>query len=111
MAIETENRVHAMALLALNNPPVIGPQVGLVENKLTRVGVGVFRVQLVEPLDQTDGLCVVTPQSGASFGLSARILSYATEGPNNLIIEGYDDAGDSADPGTVSLVVYRFPVR
>lgn len=111
MSVETENRVHAMALLSLSNPPAMGAQVGFVENTLTRVTTGVYRVQLVDALDNGDGVIVLTQQSGASFQLSGRIASYASEGPNNILLDAFDDAGDPADAGAIAIVIYRFPVR
>ncbi len=109
MAVETENVVHALALVSLANPPILGSQNGFIEGSLTRVSTGVHRISLVTPLDTNDGIALISNAAGSSRQLSATIQDLASDGPNNVILYGFDDAGDPADVGPCALVIYRFP--
>lgn len=107
MSVEIANKIHAEGSLFLGNPPTIVRSQGF--TLLSRVGAGVFRCGLVEPLDFLGGGILIQPAADTARMVSARIRSLAAEGPDNILISCFDDAGAPADIGEVYAIVFRFP--
>lgn len=109
MSVEIANNVHAMGLLFLANPPLIGKNNGFTPNSLTRLSAGVYRLALVDPLDVFGGGIIVMPAADTARMVSARFRNFADEGPDNILINSFDAAGAAADIGEVFAIVYRYP--
>lgn len=112
MAVENANLVHAICGLFCANPPSLIGNNGFKATTLVRASAGVYTLGLVEKLTNTDGVCVCTPMAGTPRMVSAGITPYDPDLPDeNIAIRTFDEAGEPADVGEVSLVVYRFPDR
>ncbi|HKY36473.1 MAG TPA: hypothetical protein VJN18_11070 [Polyangiaceae bacterium] len=107
MSIEIPNKVHACGSLFLGNPPAIVRNFGF--TALTRVGAGVFRLGLVEPIDFLGGGIFVMPAADTARMVSARFRTLESEGPDNILISAFDAAGNPADIGEVYAEVRRYP--
>lgn len=107
MSVEIANVVHALARLALNNPPVITEAFGIIA--VNRLSTGNYELTTSIPIDIQQGIGICQPAAGAAAMTSVRVRDYGSFGPGNILVQTFDAAGAAVEGGNCVVALFRFP--